>query len=178
MAGQPLKSRPHPRPVPRCPTTRPVGHRKWPCPRPPSSFPGRLESTRFPRKLLHPDQGQAVAAVGSAERHCRAGAGLPPLVSRVDHELLARRGCVTAGVFQRNHDIAGARQRTAPTASPRPTRTVRADHVHQRAGRPNRWSPARRIRELARLIGGEAPHGDFGHALPAGWSNFYNPQPE
>src|SRR5882757_889294 len=58
--------------------------------------PCRLESTRFPRKLLHKIKGRPLLA-WVAERIAREAPGFP-LYFAVDHELL--RACVTEAGFQ------------------------------------------------------------------------------
>jgi 3-deoxy-manno-octulosonate cytidylyltransferase (CMP-KDO synthetase) len=112
--------------------------------------PCRLESTRFPRKLLHQIKGRPLLAWVAARLQQEA----PdlPLYFAVDHELL--RDCVVA---------AGGQAIMTDPAHPSGTdriaeanRTVRADHIiNVQADEP--LVSAAQIRTLAILIAGDAP---------------------
>lgn len=112
--------------------------------------PCRLESTRFPRKLLHPIRGRPLLQWVVARLQQEAP-GLPVYFA-VDHDLL--RDCVTA---------AGGRAIPTDPAHPSGTdriaeanRTVRAERViNVQADEP--LVSAAQIRLLADLIAGDAP---------------------
>jgi 3-deoxy-manno-octulosonate cytidylyltransferase (CMP-KDO synthetase) len=112
--------------------------------------PCRLESTRFPRKLLHQIMGRPLLAWVAARLQQQA----PdlPLYFAVDHELL--RDCVAASGGQ-----AIMTDPAHPSGTDRiaeANRTVRADHViNVQADEP--LVSAAQIRALATLIAGDAP---------------------
>lgn len=112
--------------------------------------PCRLESTRFPRKLLHPIRGRPLLA-WVAER---IGQQAPefPLYFAVDHELLA--DCVTAAggnVIMTSPSHATGTDRLAEA-----NRSVRAEHViNVQADEP--LVTGAQIRLLAQLLAGGAP---------------------
>ena len=112
--------------------------------------PCRLESTRFPRKLLHPIKGKPLLR-WVAER-IAAKAPAFPLWFAVDHELL--RDAVAAGGF--NAIMTSPAHASGTDRLAEANRTVRADHViNVQADEP--LVTGAQIRELARLIGGDAP---------------------
>jgi 3-deoxy-manno-octulosonate cytidylyltransferase (CMP-KDO synthetase) len=112
--------------------------------------PCRLESTRFPRKLLHPIKGKPLLR-WVAER-IAAQAPAFPLWFAVDHELL--RDAVAAGGF--NAIMTSPAHASGTDRLAEANRTVRADHViNVQADEP--LVTGAQIRELARLIGGDAP---------------------
>ena len=112
--------------------------------------PCRLESTRFPRKLLHPIQGKPLL-VWVAERIAAQAPGFP-LYFAVDHELL--RDAVAARGFQ--VILTSPAHRSGTDRLAEANRLVGADHViNVQADEP--LVTGAQIRELARLIGGEAP---------------------
>ena len=112
--------------------------------------PCRLESTRFPRKLLHQIKGRPLLAWVAARLQQEA----PdlPLYFAVDHELL--RDCVVAAGGQ-----AIMTDPVHPSGTDRiaeANRTVQADHViNVQADEP--LVSAAQIRALATLIAGDAP---------------------
>jgi 3-deoxy-manno-octulosonate cytidylyltransferase (CMP-KDO synthetase) len=112
--------------------------------------PCRLESIRFPRKLLHPIKGKPLL-VWVAERIAAQAPDLP-LYFAVDHELL--REAVEVHGFKvimtsPAHTIGTDRLAEA-------NRTVQADRIiNVQADEP--LVSGGQIRELARLISGEAP---------------------
>src|SRR5437868_15289430 len=85
--------------------------------------PCRLESTRFPRKLLHKIKGRPLL-LWVAERIKREAPEFP-LWFAVDHELL--RTCVTAAGFKALMTSAGHQTGTDRLAEA--TRTVRANRI-------------------------------------------------
>ena len=112
--------------------------------------PCRLESTRFPRKLLHPIKGKPLL-LWVAER-IAAQAPDFPLCFAVDHELL--RDAVAARGF--NAIMTSPAHASGTDRLAEANRTVRADHViNVQADEP--LVTGGQIRELARLIGGAAP---------------------
>ena len=112
--------------------------------------PCRLESTRFPRKLLHPIQGKPLL-VWVAERIAAQAPGFP-LYFAVDHELL--RDAVAARGFQ--VILTSPAHRSGTDRLAEANRLVGADHViNVQADEP--LVTGAQIRELAQLIGGEAP---------------------
>ncbi len=112
--------------------------------------PCRLESTRFPRKLLHQIKGRPLLAWVAARIQKQAPE--LPLYFAVDHELL--RDCVVAAGGQ-----AIMTDPVHPSGTDRITeanRTVRADHViNVQADEP--LVSAAQIHTLAELIDGGAP---------------------
>ncbi len=112
--------------------------------------PCRLESTRFPRKLLHPIRGKPLL-LWVAER-IAAEAPEFPLYFAVDHGLL--RDAVAAHGFK---VIMTSPQHPSGTDRlAEANRVVRADRViNVQADEP--LVTGGQIRELARLVGGEAP---------------------
>jgi 3-deoxy-manno-octulosonate cytidylyltransferase (CMP-KDO synthetase) len=112
--------------------------------------PCRLESTRFPRKLLHPIRGKPLLR-WVAERIAREAPEFP-LWFAVDHELL--RDCVEAAGF-RALMTSGAHQSGTDRIA-EANRTVRADFViNVQADEP--LVSGGQIRALAKLIQGAAP---------------------
>src|SRR4051812_8764329 len=117
--------------------------------------PCRLESTRFPRKLLHPIQGKPLL-LWVAERIAREGPEFP-LWFAVDDDLL--RQTVTAAGFKaimtsRSHQSGTDRLAEA-------NRTIAADHViNVQADEP--LVTGGQIRTLARLLAGGAPMATLG----------------
>ncbi len=112
--------------------------------------PCRLESTRFPRKLLHPIKGKPLL-LWVAQR-IAAEAPEFPLYFAVDHERL--RDAVAPHGFQvimTSPAHASGTDRLAEA-----NRTVRADRIiNVQADEP--LVTGGQIRELGRLIGGEVP---------------------
>jgi 3-deoxy-manno-octulosonate cytidylyltransferase (CMP-KDO synthetase) len=112
--------------------------------------PCRLESTRFPRKLLHPIKGKPLL-LWVAERIAAQAPGIP-LFFAVDHELL--RAAVAARGFQAIMTSPAHASGTDRLAEA--NRTVRADRViNVQADEP--LVTGGQIRELVRLIGGAVP---------------------
>ena len=111
--------------------------------------PCRLESTRFPRKLLHEIKGKPLL-VWVAERIAREAPELP-LFFAVDHPLL--RECVETRGFRAimtRGDHASGTDRIEEA-----NRSIGADHViNVQADEP--MVSARQIRALAELIAGPA----------------------
>ena len=111
--------------------------------------PCRLESTRFPRKLLHMIKGKPLL-LWVAERIAREAPEMP-LYFAVDHELLAE--CVTTAGFEAimtRSDHASGTDRLAEA-----NRSIGADYViNVQADEP--LVSARQIRALAELISGPA----------------------
>ncbi|MDD2764608.1 MAG: 3-deoxy-manno-octulosonate cytidylyltransferase [Opitutaceae bacterium] len=129
--------------------------------------PCRLESTRFPRKLLHPIKGKPLL-LWVAER-IAAQASAFPLYFAVDHELLrAALGERGFNVIMTSPAHASGTDRLAEA-----NRTVCADRViNVQADEP--LVTGAQIQELARLIGGEAPMATL--ATPFRRAvDFYNP---
>jgi 3-deoxy-manno-octulosonate cytidylyltransferase (CMP-KDO synthetase) len=112
--------------------------------------PCRLESTRFPRKLLHPIKGKPLLQ-WVAERIATQAPEFP-LYFAVDHELL--RAAVAAHGF--NAIMTSPAHASGTDRLAEANRTVRADYViNVQADEP--LVTGRQIRELARLLGGGAP---------------------
>jgi 3-deoxy-manno-octulosonate cytidylyltransferase (CMP-KDO synthetase) len=112
--------------------------------------PCRLESTRFPRKLLHPVRGKPLL-LWVAERIAREAPEFP-LYFAVDHELL--RDCV-AGAGFRAIETSPSHQ-TGTDRLAEANRTVRADHViNVQADEP--LVTGGQIRMLAGLLAQGAP---------------------
>ena len=112
--------------------------------------PCRLESTRFPRKLLHPIRGKALVR-WVAERIAREAPEFP-LCFAVDHELL--RDCLAAGGF-RTVMTSGAHQSGTDRIA-EANRMIGAEHViNVQADEP--LVSGGQIRALAALLAGGAP---------------------
>jgi 3-deoxy-manno-octulosonate cytidylyltransferase (CMP-KDO synthetase) len=112
--------------------------------------PCRLESTRFPRKLLHAIWGKALVR-WVAERIAREAPEFP-LCFAVDHELL--RDCLAEGGF-RTVMTSGAHQSGTDRIA-EANRTIGADHViNVQADEP--LVTGGQIRALAALLAGGAP---------------------
>ena len=112
--------------------------------------PCRLESTRFPRKLLHPIQGKPLV-LWVAER-ITAQAPDYPLWFAVDHESLA--ACLEGAGFRAMMTDAGHPSGTDRIAQA--NRTVRASYVlNVQADEP--LVSAGQLQALARLIQGDCP---------------------
>jgi 3-deoxy-manno-octulosonate cytidylyltransferase (CMP-KDO synthetase) len=112
--------------------------------------PCRLESTRFPRKLLHPIKGKPLV-LWVAER-ITAQAPDYPLWFAVDHELLAE--CIEGAGFRAIMTDAGHQSGTDRIAEA--NRTVRASYViNVQADEP--LVTAAQLQALARLVQGECP---------------------
>ena len=129
--------------------------------------PCRLESTRFPRKLLHPIRGKPLL-LWVAQR-IAAEAPEFPLYFAVDHERL-REAVASHGfkVIMTSPAHPSGTDRLAEA-----NRTVRADRiVNVQADEP--LVTGGQIRELARLIGGEAPMATLATPFRR-VTDFYNP---
>ena len=112
--------------------------------------PCRLESTRFPRKLLHPIRGQPLL-LWVAERIAREAPEFP-LHFAVDHALL--RDCVQAAGFHAIMTSDAHQSGTDRIAEA--NRTIRADFViNVQADEP--LVTGAQIRALAKLIAGPVP---------------------
>ena len=112
--------------------------------------PCRLESTRFPRKLLHPIHGKPLV-LRVAER-ITAQAPDYPLWFAVDHELLVE--CLEGAGFRTIMTDAGHPSGTDRIAQA--NRTVRASYVlNVQADEP--LVSAGQLQALARLIQGDCP---------------------
>ena len=112
--------------------------------------PCRLESTRFPRKLLHKIKGKPLLA-WVAERIARQAPEFP-LYFAVDHELL--RDCVVSGGFQAILTDSSHQSGTDRIAEA--NRTVRAERViNVQADEP--LVTGGQIRALAALLASGAP---------------------
>src|SRR3954471_12646516 len=85
--------------------------------------PCRLESTRFPRKLLHKIKGRPLL-LWVAERIAREAPEFP-LWFAVDHELLS--DCVTGAGFKAL--MTSPAHPSGPDRLGEPNRPVRADHI-------------------------------------------------
>lgn len=112
--------------------------------------PCRLESTRFPRKLLHPIKGRPLLQ-WVAERIAQQAPEFP-LYFAVDHDLLA--DCVTRA----GHRVimTNATHQTGTDRLAEANRAVKADHVvNVQADEP--LVTGAQIRMLARLLAGGAP---------------------
>ncbi len=129
--------------------------------------PCRLESTRFPRKLLHPIQGKPLV-LWVAER-ITAQAPDFPLWFAVDHELLAE--CLEGGGFRAIMTDAGHPSGTDRIAEA--NRTVRASYVlNVQADEP--LVSAGQLQVLARLIQGDCPMATLATPFKR-VVDFYNP---
>jgi len=112
--------------------------------------PCRLESTRFPRKLLHPIKGKPLV-LWVAER-ITAQAPDYPLWFAVDHQLLAE--CLEGAGFRAIMTDAGHQSGTDRIAEA--NRTVRASYVlNVQADEP--MVTGAQLQALARLIQGDCP---------------------
>jgi 3-deoxy-manno-octulosonate cytidylyltransferase (CMP-KDO synthetase) len=112
--------------------------------------PCRLESTRFPRKLLHPIKGKPLV-LWVAER-IRAQAPDFPLWFAVDDELLAQ--CIEGAGFRAIMTAVSHQSGTDRLAEA--NRTVRATHVlNVQADEP--LVTAAQLKALAELIQGDCP---------------------
>jgi 3-deoxy-manno-octulosonate cytidylyltransferase (CMP-KDO synthetase) len=112
--------------------------------------PCRLESTRFPRKLLHPIKGKPLV-LWVAER-ITAQAPDYPLWFAVDHELLGE--CLEGAGFRAIMTDAGHQSGTDRLAEA--NRTVRASYVlNVQADEP--LVTGAQLQALARLIQGDCP---------------------
>ena len=112
--------------------------------------PCRLESTRFPRKLLHPIQGKPLV-LWVAERITAEAPDLP-LWFAVDHPLLA--ACVEGAGFRAI--LTSDRHPSGTDRLAEANRTVRAAYViNVQADEP--LVSGAQIRALAKLIQGDAP---------------------
>lgn len=112
--------------------------------------PCRLESTRFPRKLLHPIKGKPLV-LWVAER-IAAQAPDYPLWFAVDHELLAE--CIEGAGFRAIMTDAGHQSGTDRLAEA--NRTVRASYViNVQADEP--LVTGAQLQALARLVQGDCP---------------------
>jgi 3-deoxy-manno-octulosonate cytidylyltransferase (CMP-KDO synthetase) len=112
--------------------------------------PCRLESTRFPRKLLHPIKGKPLV-IWVAER-IAAQAPDYPLWFAVDHELLAE--CLEGAGFR--PIMTDSKHLSGTDRIAEANRTVRASHVlNVQADEP--LVSAGQLQALARLIQGDCP---------------------
>jgi 3-deoxy-manno-octulosonate cytidylyltransferase (CMP-KDO synthetase) len=112
--------------------------------------PCRLESTRFPRKLLHPIKGKALLR-WVAERIAREAPEFP-LWFAVDHELL--RDCVEGAGFRAL--MTNPMHQTGTDRLAEANRTIGAEHVvNVQADEP--LVTGGQIRMLARLLASGAP---------------------
>lgn len=117
--------------------------------------PCRLESTRFPRKLLHPIRGKPLL-LHVAERIAHAAPEFP-LWFAVDHELL--RDCVARAGFKALMTSAAHQSGTDRIAEA--NRTVRADFVvNVQADEP--LVTGAQIRALDAMLRGGAPMATLG----------------
>lgn len=129
--------------------------------------PCRLESTRFPRKLLHPIRGRPLL-LWVAERIAREAPEFP-LYFAVDHELL--RDCVAARGF--NAIMTSPAHPSGTDRLAEANRTVRAGAViNVQADEP--LVSGAQIRLLAKLIGGAAPMATLATPFTR-VVDFYNP---
>lgn len=112
--------------------------------------PCRLESTRFPRKLLHPIKGKPLV-LWVAERITAEAPDLP-LCFAVDHPLLAE--CIEGAGFRAI--LTDAKHPSGTDRLAEANRTVRASYViNVQADEP--LVSGGQIRSLVRLIQGDAP---------------------
>ncbi|MEO5961790.1 MAG: 3-deoxy-manno-octulosonate cytidylyltransferase [Opitutaceae bacterium] len=117
--------------------------------------PCRLESTRFPRKLLHPIRGKPLL-LWVAERIAREAPEFP-LWFAVDHELL--RDCVAGAGFRAVLTSVAHQSGTDRIAEA--NRTVKADYViNVQADEP--LVSGGQIRALARMLADGAPMATLG----------------
>lgn len=129
--------------------------------------PCRLESTRFPRKLLYPIRGRPLL-VWVAERIAREAPEFP-LYFAVDHELLAE--CITGAGFK--VILTNPTHQTGTDRLAEANRTVRAEHiVNVQADEP--LVTGAQIRMLARLLAGGAPMATLATPFRRA-ADFYNP---
>lgn len=129
--------------------------------------PCRLESTRFPRKLLHPINGKPLV-LWVAER-ITAHAPDFPLWFAVDHELLAN--CLEGAGFRAI--LTDARHPSGTDRIAEANRQVRASFVlNVQADEPLVTSG--QINALARLIQGECPMATLSTPFKTA-ADFYNP---
>lgn len=129
--------------------------------------PCRLESTRFPRKLLHPVKGKPLL-LWVAERIAREAPEFP-LHFAVDHALL--RDCVEGAGFRAIMTSEAHQSGTDRIAEA--NRIVRADFViNVQADEP--LVSAGQLRELARLIAGPVPMATLATPFKR-IVDFYNP---
>jgi 3-deoxy-manno-octulosonate cytidylyltransferase (CMP-KDO synthetase) len=129
--------------------------------------PCRLESTRFPRKLLHPVKGKPLL-LWVAERIAREAPEFP-LHFAVDHALL--RDCVEAAGFCAIMTSEAHQSGTDRIAEA--NRIVRADFViNVQADEP--LVSGGQLRELARLIAGPVPMATLATPFKR-IVDFYNP---
>ncbi len=111
--------------------------------------PCRLESIRFPRKLLHPIKGKPLL-LWVAERIAQQAPEYP-LFFAVDHPLLA--DCLIARGYRAI--VTGAHHQSGTDRIAEANRTVRASHViNVQADEP--LVTGGQLRQLAELIGGPA----------------------
>jgi 3-deoxy-manno-octulosonate cytidylyltransferase (CMP-KDO synthetase) len=112
--------------------------------------PCRLESTRFPRKLLHPIKGKPLV-LWVAER-ITAQAPDYPLWFAVDHELLAE--CIEGAGFRAI--MTDARHQSGTDRIAEANRTVRASYViNVQADEP--MVTGSQLQTLAKLVQGDCP---------------------
>ena len=112
--------------------------------------PCRLESTRFPRKLLHPIKGKPLV-LWVAERIAAQAPGFP-LWFAVDSELLAE--CIEGAGFKAI--VTDASHPSGTDRIAQANRTVRASHVlNVQADEP--LVTAGQLNALAKLIQGDCP---------------------
>jgi 3-deoxy-manno-octulosonate cytidylyltransferase (CMP-KDO synthetase) len=129
--------------------------------------PCRLESTRFPRKLLHPVKGKPLL-LWVAERIAREAPEFP-LHFAVDHALL--RDCVEGAGFRAIMTSEAHQSGTDRIAEA--NRMVKADFViNVQADEP--LVSAGQLRELARLIAGPVPMATLATPFKR-IVDFYNP---
>lgn len=129
--------------------------------------PCRLESTRFPRKLLHPIKGKQLV-LWVAERITAEAPDLP-LWFAVDHPLLAE--CIESAGFRAI--LTDSRHPSGTDRLAEANRTVRASYViNVQADEP--LVSGGQIRALAKLIQGEAPMATLCTPFRRA-EDFYNP---
>lgn len=129
--------------------------------------PCRLESTRFPRKLLHPIRGKPLL-LWVAER-IRAQAPDLPLYFAVDDELLAAP-LKAAGFLP---IMTGIAHQSGTDRIAEANRQVQADHIiNVQADEP--LVSDRQIRSLATLVAGDAPMATLATPFTTA-EDFYNP---
>ncbi|HVT73868.1 MAG TPA: 3-deoxy-manno-octulosonate cytidylyltransferase [Lacunisphaera sp.] len=129
--------------------------------------PCRLESTRFPRKLLHPIKGKELV-LWVAERISAEMPGFP-LWFAVDHELLA--ACLGKAGFR--VVLTDASHPSGTDRIAQANRTVQASHVlNVQADEP--LVSGGQLRALARLIQGECPMATLATPFKR-VVDFYNP---
>lgn len=129
--------------------------------------PCRLESARFPRKLLHPIKGKPLLQ-WVAERIATQAPEFP-LYFAVDHELL----CEALAAHGFNAIMTSPAHPSGTDRLAEANRTVRADRViNVQADEP--LVTGAQIRELARLIGGAAPMATLATPFKR-VVDFYNP---